>query len=247
MKKIFFLIFLIASAYTQAQIVLPPFPISITTPNGNSSDSLITKHNGLLSIIVNNYLSTPVAASTYFPLSGGQVNGYVGVSNNTGAFYSRLFDGTYAQFFNINTSNVASWGGAGIAYNYFYSLNDFAFYTGSSPTERFRIRPSGVGVGIVPTAAFHIKAGTATAGNAPFKLTSGVNLTTPEAGAVEFDGANFFVTVGSIRYTLTRTLTGSAAPATTPQAVGIQFVDATNKKIYVSTGTSSSSDWTITN
>lgn len=41
--------------------------------------------------------------------------------------------------------------------------------------------------------------------------------------------------------------TGTAAPATTPFAVGDEFVDTSGKKIYFATGTSSSSDWTITN
>lgn len=111
------------------------------------------------------------------------------------------------------------------------------------------IRGNGVGIGgILPTALLTIAAGTATAGTAPLKLTSGINLTTPESGAVEFDGTDYFVTPSSgTRYKLVRTLSGSAAPTTTPLSVGVQFVDTTNKKIYVSTGTTSSADWTILN
>ena len=41
--------------------------------------------------------------------------------------------------------------------------------------------------------------------------------------------------------------TGTAAPSTTPAAVGDTFIDTSNKKIYTATGTSSSSDWTILN
>lgn len=61
-----------------------------------------------------------------------------------------------------------------------------------------------LGVGVAsPTAAIHIKAGTATAGTAPIKLTTGVNLTTPEAGAVEYDGTNlYFTDSGGTRRTL---------------------------------------------
>lgn len=68
-----------------------------------------------------------------------------------------------------------------------------------------------VGGGVDPTAKVHIGAGGATAGTAPIKLTSGTNLTTPEAGAVEFDGTNYFVTSSSTRYTLAKTLTATAA------------------------------------
>jgi hypothetical protein len=41
--------------------------------------------------------------------------------------------------------------------------------------------------------------------------------------------------------------TGTAAPTTTPLVVGDTFTDSTNKKMYVSTGTASSADWTILN
>lgn len=67
-----------------------------------------------------------------------------------------------------------------------------------------------VGGGVDPTAKVHIAAGSATAGTAPIKLTSGTNLTTPEAGAVEFDGTNYFVTSSSTRYAIAKTLTSTA-------------------------------------
>jgi hypothetical protein len=40
-----------------------------------------------------------------------------------------------------------------------------------------------------------LSAGTASAGTAPIKFTSGTNLTTPEAGVIEFDGDNFYITI----------------------------------------------------
>jgi hypothetical protein len=48
-----------------------------------------------------------------------------------------------------------------------------------------------------PTALLHLNAGTATANTAPLKFTSGTNLTTPEAGAIEFNGTNFFGTTST--------------------------------------------------
>ena len=55
-----------------------------------------------------------------------------------------------------------------------------------------------------PTAGVHIAAGTATAGTAPLKFTSGINLTTAEAGALEWNGTNLFIsqTSGPTRKTL---------------------------------------------
>jgi hypothetical protein len=40
---------------------------------------------------------------------------------------------------------------------------------------------------------------------------------------------------------------GAGAPSSTPSAIGQFYVDTSGKKFYVSTGTSSSADWTITN
>lgn len=70
---------------------------------------------------------------------------------------------------------------------------------------------SGTKTGInqtTPTAQLHLGTGYATANNgAPLKFTAGTNLTTPENGSVEYDGTNYYVTSGSTRYTLAKTLT----------------------------------------
>jgi len=63
-----------------------------------------------------------------------------------------------------------------------------------------------VGIGSTvtsPTARLHLPAGTATAGTAPLKLTSGTNLTTPEDGTLEYDGTNLYFTTGGTRKTVT--------------------------------------------
>jgi hypothetical protein len=64
-------------------------------------------------------------------------------------------------------------------------------------SEKIRILGSGrVGFGLTSaTATIHIKAGTATAGTAPFKFTSGTLLTTPEAGAIEFLTDAYYATI----------------------------------------------------
>jgi hypothetical protein len=62
-----------------------------------------------------------------------------------------------------------------------------------------------------PTAKLHLGAGTATASTAPLKFTSGTNLTTAEAGAIEYDGSSFYGTPsGTSRYKIGMVLTGSA-------------------------------------
>lgn len=78
---------------------------------------------------------------------------------------------------------------------------------------------TGGGPNTLPTALLHLGAGVANAGFAPLKFTSGTNLATPEDGAVEYDGTNYFVTSGGTRYTMAKVLTGTAS---------INFASTTN-------------------
>lgn len=60
-----------------------------------------------------------------------------------------------------------------------------------------------VGFGVAsPSAVLMIKAGTATTSTAPLKFTSGTNLTTPEDGAMEYDGSHLYVDISTTRYQL---------------------------------------------
>ena len=69
----------------------------------------------------------------------------------------------------------------------------------SSGTVLSYINASGnLGVRMGATAAtayLHLAAGTATAGTAPLKFSSGVSLATPEAGAIEFSTDTLFATI----------------------------------------------------
>jgi hypothetical protein len=74
-------------------------------------------------------------------------------------------------------------GGAGVADN--------------TAVDILRVAGNGIYVGpttAAPTAYLHLKAGTATAGTAPFKMTTGPVTATAEAGAWEFTSPTFFMT-----------------------------------------------------
>lgn len=59
-------------------------------------------------------------------------------------------------------------------------------------------------LGSTISAKVHITAGTASAGTAPLKFNAGTNLTSPEAGAMEWNGTNLFITqtTGPTRQTI---------------------------------------------
>lgn len=76
-----------------------------------------------------------------------------------------------------------------------------------------------------PTAWLTLPAGTAGSGRSPLKFVSGTNLTTPEDGAVEYNGTHFYITIGSTRYQLDQqsgsgSLTGFTTFGSTPNANG---------------------------
>ena len=93
----------------------------------------------------------------------------------------------------------------------------------------------GLGQG-TPTATLHIKAGSATAGTAPIKLTSGALNTTAEAGAIEFltDAYYGTITTGAARkqFAFTSDLTSFFAAdanglANIPNNIGYTAITAT--------------------
>jgi hypothetical protein len=79
-----------------------------------------------------------------------------------------------------------------------------------------------IGIGTTsPTARLNLGAGTATANTSPLKFTAGTNLTTAEAGALEWDGTNLFLTTsGAVRQTINQGLTAAASLDFPSTAVG---------------------------
>lgn len=90
--------------------------------------------------------------------------------------------------------------------------------------------------GATPSAGLTLAAGTATAGFSPFKFTSGTNLTTAEAGAIEYDGSNiYFTPIGTIRKVIPTIITSrSTAQTAAVASVATQAVGATDSSFIVS-------------
>lgn len=88
-----------------------------------------------------------------------------------------------------------------------------------------------------PTATLHLRAGTVSSGSAPLKFTSGTNLSTPEAGAIEFDGSNLYFTPHTSRKVM---LTGLVKTATIDfPSIGIK--NTSEKTVTVSGAATGSS------
>ena len=76
-------------------------------------------------------------------------------------------------------------------------------YSSNDPGAGKMIVENSLGVKVTaPTAYLHLGAGTATAGTAPLKLTSGTPLYTKEDGALEYDSGHLWFTMGTTRYRL---------------------------------------------
>ncbi len=189
------------------------------TASGNSltlsSTSNATKGNILFGTSaydeVNNRLGIKMTAPTV-PVDLIQ-------EDNTG------YAGIRVRPLNLTQSLSIGWNGISSTYSCVYNATGtptVAHIWQGNTVERMRLMTAGnLGIGETsPTAVVHIKAGTATASTAPLKFTAGTNLTTPEAGAVEFTTGNFWFspsTTNRIRFGYG----GSGSSPATNLAIGV--------------------------
>lgn len=117
--------------------------------------------------------------------------------SSAGGAYKILQDGDF-HIFNPTAGNINI-------------LNDFAtgdirFAGRGASSPSLTINGNGIVLG----------AGAASAGSSPFKMTSGTNLTTAEAGAMEYNGTNlFFTRAGTTRENILVAVDNASAPSTT--------------------------------
>ncbi|MCM2354361.1 MAG: tail fiber domain-containing protein [Pseudobdellovibrio sp.] len=112
----------------------------------------------------------------------------------------------------------------------------------------FRVTSSGrayIGGTTAPTARLHITAGTSSV--APVKLTTGTLLTTPQAGAIEYDGTDYYITDSSnVRRTIATASTGGVLNNTSvvSSTSGITLWPAAGNSVVVSSTVASTNSTT---
>lgn len=159
--------------------------------------------------------------------SGGDYNGTWGRNDTTGTNnYSfalgRLAKATFTGSWAIgdgNATQIAS--SANNQMNMRFS-GGYRLYTNTAFTSGlFATNSSGGQLGInVTSPATILDVGAGNASNAPFRINSGTLRTTALGGTLEYDGTDYYFTVGSTRYTMAKTLAGSATldfPSTNAQ------------------------------
>jgi len=220
----------ITSSGTNNTIQLTPSSASGYVEVGQSSPSTIT---------------SGTKYNMYFP------QGFT-ASSGTGVFNNLVMDGT------INQSGTAS--GALIGLNINHAITSAIDYTGlqigsnganvrgiyqtgNTATNNF-VGKSFFGASTTPTAMLHLGQGTSSLSS--LKFTSGTTLTTPEAGAVEWNGTNLFVTQtsGPTRKTIAYTTDITDASATNEGSLTVNAGSGSTS--VISSNTSGSTDVTIT-
>lgn len=127
-----------------------------------------------------------------------------GYAENQYGVYNPAAGTPLKQLYSLGAEGTYSDGGV-------LTNNGFYLFDAAAGVNRMYVKNNGnIGIGTsTPTAVLHLKAGTATAGTAPLKLTSGTNLGTTEAGAIEYNGTHLYFTAvdAGARYQLDQQIT----------------------------------------
>lgn len=182
MRKIIFLVACAISIINlKAQVALPVAATGNVLVNGTTAN--------------NASIASTATAGFKLSINGAAIHWGTGVNTVTSpTMYFRNTTATTGRIYGINSDNTG-----------LFSIADATGTTSPlTHVNRFVINALGnIGIGIsTPTSVLHLKAGTATASTAPLKFTSGTNLTTPEAGTMEFNGTSLFFTPSTARKTI---------------------------------------------
>jgi len=166
----------------------------------------------------------------FFFQSGSSVGGQAGGFNMTAA------DGDTGGSFTMNAGE--SFGGSSNGGSFSLNGGNSTFIGG------YLLLKGGNAPGAVGGDIFLTPGSGSTYGKIQFTAPSGVRLIQDLSG---LDTDDRTITYPNQSGTAAVITSGTAAPTTTPVSLGQIFIDTTNAKVYVSTGTSSSADWKILN
>lgn len=193
-----------------------------TTSNSNSAfgqNALITNTIGYSNTAVGNnslasntegYYNAGVGVNSLYNQTTGYQNTGIGYQSGRSITigYNNSFVGSNSGY--NDNQKVDAINSVGLGYNTFTTRSN-QIVIGDENIVETHLR-TGVYIGSTsttahtqPTARLHIAPGSAIASTAPIKLTSGVLMTATEDGALEYDGANLYFSVGATRMTVTLT------------------------------------------
>ena len=134
--------------------------------------------------------NTAVGVNALYDLQGASGNSALGMN----AGYGAAKPGSYNTFLGFNSSsslaNITN--ATALGYNVTLTQSNTVIL-GDGADVGIRV------AGNTPSAYLHIGAGTATAGDAPLKFTTGTNNTTAEAGAFEYNNTPHFTNSDAVR------------------------------------------------
>ncbi len=141
------------------------------------------------SVVIGNLAANNASLTIYTPDSGSASHGVILIDKDAG--YGSWQNPSGLDGIDADSSGtVIGWGP--LYFNY-YSTDNIDFNNGGGNSS-FNGRVA-IGMGSAPTAKLHIAAGTSS--TAALKFVSGTLLTTPQTGAVEFNGFNLYITDGT--------------------------------------------------
>jgi hypothetical protein len=222
---------------------------NITLPTASTANSI---NIGNVLYGLNTY-SSPALAPRSVQMPLGKIG--VGVQVPTAALHLPSAQGSIAGTaplkFTYNSVATTAASGTGTEATITFATQTYPIFAIGSTIVVAGVTPAGYNGTVVVTASTttSVSYNNATTGVQTVAGTVSQTplLATPENGAVEYDGTQYYGTSGGVRYALTMLVTGTAAPATTPPGVGFFFLDTVNSKLYVSIATGSSADWIILN
>jgi hypothetical protein len=181
--------------------------------------------------VLSNVNSTSSTSGALLVVGGLGVSGNVNIGTGLSVQSTSSLVGAVSILSNINSTSSTTGalrvvGGLGVSGN--INVGTGLSVNGNTLISGFL----NVGTGLSVAGSATFKSGSTSAGSAPIYLNSGTNLTSPESGALEFDGSYLYFTPSSVRKQISNIALSGTAP--TGASAGDFWWDSENGilKIY---------------